>query len=209
MKSTASSLQPHELPAAPAPGEPASQPPLDATLHLPPRTARMLGRMSGGLGKIGGAAIMLLMFATVADVVSRKVGGGGIAGVVEWTEVLLVVVVFAGMMGAELSGAHIRGMSFLTERERSIGAPLVRACGSALAALILVWAVFMSGEEALASIALGEFRMGLIQVPIWPAKLAIPIGLAGFAAVMAWRTFKQLRQAAGELARRRCAGPKP
>lgn len=187
----------------------AAAPAVDASLHMSPRAARMLGAGSRGLGLVAGGAILLLMFATVLDVVSRKAGGGGLAGVVEWTEVLLVVVVYAAMMGAELSGAHIRGMSFLTDRQRSVVAPLARSLGSLLATAVLVWAVVMTGDDAWASIELGEYRMGLVQVPIWPAKLAIPIGLAGFAAVMLYRAFDQGRQALAELRRRRSSHDAP
>lgn len=207
MKPTVSEPGAHGLPALPISPDPLLPATVvDETLHLPPRTARWLGRMSVGLATVAGAAILLLMFATVADVASRKGGGGGIAGVVEWTEVLLVVVIFAGMMGAELSGAHIRGMSFLTDREHSIVAPLLRCFGSAASALVLAWAVGATSDEALESIKLGEFRMGLIQVPIWPAKLAIPIGLAGFAALMTYRAFSQFREALREAFLRRATG---
>ncbi|MFV0408911.1 MAG: TRAP transporter small permease [Paracoccus sp. (in: a-proteobacteria)] len=150
-----------------------------------------MARLSLVLVLISGSAIVGLMLATSYDVIARKALGFGLPGVVEWSEVLLVIVVFTGMMSAELSGSHIRGASILPRSSRGgIGAAM-RCLGDAIGAAVLIWAVVVTSEAAFASYKVGEFREGLSRVPVWPAKLAIPLGLAGFALALVFRAIGQ------------------
>lgn len=156
---------------------------------------RLLYRLSALLAILSGAAILLLMFGTTFDVLARKFAGSGIDGMVEWTEVLLVVVVIMGMMPAEVAGSHIRGLSILPPSSRSARAALLRMLGAGLSAAVLIWAVFATWHAAEGSVAIGEFRMGLVEVPIWPAKIVIPIGIGGFALALLLLAIEEARQA--------------
>lgn len=157
------------------------------------RFTKVVLAISALFAAISGVTIVGLMLGTTFDVSLRRLGMHGVAGVVEWTEVILVIVVFAGLAFAELKGAHIRGASGLTDNPRSSLFMGARCLGSLTASALLLWGAFATSLAAAESVHIGEFMMGLVAVPIWPAKVAIPIGLCGFALVMLMRSYHQFK----------------
>jgi TRAP-type C4-dicarboxylate transport system permease small subunit len=145
-------------------------------------------RVAAGLG------VLALMLLTVVDITVRTAAGAGVAGVIEITEVTLVVAVYLGMMTAGRDGHHIR-VGLLTDRLPLEAARVLRIIGLATALVIVGWLIWTTGAKALISIETHEFRFGLISVPIWPARLAIPIGLLGLFLVL-------LQQVLAQIARR-------
>lgn len=131
----------------------------------------------GFLGALSGLGIALLTIPTVADVLYRKSFGPSIPGVVEVSEVVLVCVIILGMAAALRDGEHI-ATPVLTGRLPVRVAAAVQFVGLALVAILL--AIMLAGtfRAAVMSFNIQEYRMGFVQVPIWPAKAAIPLGLA-------------------------------
>jgi TRAP-type C4-dicarboxylate transport system permease small subunit len=142
------------------------------------RPARFVNRVGDALALASGLAILGLMLFATLDVVMRGALGSGIPGSIEITQVALVAIVFAGMMSAELHKAHVR-TPILTEHLPARSAILVRSLGSLVGAAVVGWTSYHSWIVALASTASGEFQFGLAEVPIWPAKLILSVGLTG------------------------------
>jgi TRAP-type C4-dicarboxylate transport system permease small subunit len=125
-----------------------------------------------------GAAIVLLMLVTVVDVFMRQFLTSGVRAVIEITEVSLVAVVFAGMVGAEVAGRHVRTpvvLNLLPSRP----AATLRLAGLALSAVTTGWIALATANQAVQSVSNREARFGLLQVPVWPARVIIPLGMAG------------------------------
>jgi TRAP-type C4-dicarboxylate transport system permease small subunit len=139
---------------------------------------KWIARIGNALAIVAGISILILMLFTTVDVGMRAAFGSGIAGSIEITQVALVATVFAGMMSAELSKIHVR-TPLLTERLPNGAAFALKFFGSLISALVVGWATFYSWRVAFASYAAGEFQFGLAAVPIWPAKIALAIGLTG------------------------------
>lgn len=116
------------------------------------------------------------MVSTAADVTSRQLTGSSIPGVVEYSEVLMVGLIFLGLAYAQRVGAHI-GVDLVTERMPVRVAHAVRTVGLVIAIGIVAIMAWETLEVALRSFESREFRFGLVQVPIWPARLMIPLGL--------------------------------
>lgn len=127
---------------------------------------------------IAGFSIFVLMGVCVADVSRRAIFGNGIEGAVEATEVALVAVVFAGMMAAQVNGKHIKTPMFTNLMPARV-AHASRTLALTLAVLLVGWMTFETARSGIASFEKGEFRYGLTNVPVWPARLLIPVGLAG------------------------------
>lgn len=142
---------------------------------------------------LAGLGIFVLMALTVFDVGRRDLEGHGVKGVVEISEVLLAIVAFLGMLGAQLNGQHIKS-PIVTNRLPDRSAHLTRAVGSLLACGLAAWATWLTVGVAKNSIASGEYRFGLVQVPLWPAKVAIPLGLGCFALALALDFLVQVRK---------------
>lgn len=123
-----------------------------------------------------GAGIVLLMLPTVIDVSYRKAFGPSLPGIVEYSEVGLVVVVYLAMAAALRTKAHI-ATPILTSRLGARAAAFVRLAAQALMWVALGVMTYGSAGIALEATVSGEYRFGMIEVPVWPAKLAVPIGL--------------------------------
>ena len=134
---------------------------------------RMLVRLSAWIAGIG---IAVLMLPTVVDVTHRKIFGPSLPGMLEISEVGLVFVAYLAMASALASGTHI-STPVLTSLLPNRIASTLRLAGKLIVWFVLVMMTLGSGLIAFESFLVGEFRFGLIQMPIWPAKVAVAIGL--------------------------------
>lgn len=126
------------------------------------------------LSDLGAVLILVLMGLVVADVFSRSTTGEGIAGLVEYSEVLLVVAVFSGVAYARQTDAHV-SMDMVTTRvppKVSAALQAVGLLGSLVCVGIVAW---VSVEVALESFQSKEYRLGIERVPVWPGRAAIAI----------------------------------
>jgi TRAP-type C4-dicarboxylate transport system permease small subunit len=128
------------------------------------------------LGGVGGAVVFVLMAMTVVDIVLRKVSGQGIAGVIEYSEVLLVVAVFLSIAAAQANGYHVATTGFTSRLPRT-ARRIIELIGALAGAVIIVAMVFVAANAAWVSFQTGEYRMGIAHVVVWPARLAVAIGL--------------------------------
>lgn len=124
------------------------------------------------------ASMAALMLVTTIDVVMRTASGRGVPGAIEITEVVLVVTVFLGMMTASTDRMHITATIF-TDRLPRRPARWVHAVGGVVSIAIAGWLLYGAALRAITSIRGGEYRFGLVSVPVWPARVAIAIGIAG------------------------------
>ncbi|MGM7669217.1 TRAP transporter small permease [Microbacterium sp. A93] len=154
------------------------------------------------LRTIASIGVLLLMIATVVDVSMRTLAGHGVPGVIEITEVLLVVTVFLAMMSSGRDGQHIR-VTLLTDRLPEAAARLVRSIGLVLSLMIVGWLTWATIDKAIVSLRTAEYRFGLINVPIWPARVAIPIGLVCLAIVLIFLLTAELSKYSSVVGRER------
>lgn len=138
--------------------------------------------------------IVVVLVATVADVTRRGLTGQSVKGVTELGEVLMVAIVFLGLGFAESRGAHV-SMTFLVRRLRPRAAAVLNALGLALVVVVVGWMVYVTADRALASVAVQEYRFGLVRVPVWPARIAIAVGLAAYALELLFRLLDDVRAA--------------
>lgn len=127
---------------------------------------------------IATVSMIVLTFVTAIDVVLRTASGRGIPGAIEITEVVLVATVFLGMMTASTDGMHISA-SIVTDRFPRPVARWARIAGGVVSIGIAGWLLYGAALRAVSSIRGGEYRFGLISVPVWPARVAIVLGIAG------------------------------
>ncbi len=122
-------------------------------------------------------SITIMMFAISADVIRRAITGRSIGGVLETSEVLLVFIVFLGLGYTQSTGAHV-ATSALTSRLQRVPRRVVQAIGLSFALIFLAWAIYATGTRAWDAFQIREYRFGLLQVPIWPGRIAVVVGLA-------------------------------
>lgn len=149
---------------------------------------------------LASSIIAVIMLMTTADVVKRFLTGSSIPGTTEFSEVFLVGAVYLGLAFAMRVGAHV-GVDIVIMRLPARVATIVQVLGLGISILILAWMTYETVGSALHSIAVNEFRYGTVQVPIWPAKVMVPIGLAALmleCLVVLGRVIRQDTTASGD-----------
>jgi TRAP-type C4-dicarboxylate transport system permease small subunit len=138
---------------------------------------RSIDKVSTVLAFIAVVCIAFVLVAVIADVTSRTFFGQSIGGVVEMAEVMMVIIVFLGLGYAERRGAHV-SMTLLVRKLPSRAAAIVNAIAFVVVVAVLGWMMWVTGDRAIASVVAGEYRFGLVRVAVWPARIAIAVGLA-------------------------------
>jgi TRAP-type C4-dicarboxylate transport system permease small subunit len=115
---------------------------------------------------------------------------------IESVESLLVVSVYFGVALVALEGGHVK-VTIATDRMPARVQQLLDALANILAALVFGFLAAGAWAEALRSIALLEFRLGVYRFPLWPFKTLFASGLALLTIQLVLNTVKHLALASG------------
>lgn len=138
---------------------------------------RTVHGISTTLGIVASICTAVMMLAIVGDVASREFRGRGLLGTIELSESLLVAVIFLGLAYAERTGRHV-SLSLAFDRMPPRIAFWAQTLGLLVAVGLLGWISYRAGLQAWTSYERGEFRFGIMQFPMWPARTAMFVGLA-------------------------------
>lgn len=141
--------------------------------------------------------IIAMLLAIVADVTRRTLVGESVPGVVELGEVAMVLIVFLGLGFAERRGAHV-SMTLVVRKLPPRTAAIVNGLGLLLVVVVVGWMVWVTADRALESFAAQEYRFGLVRVPVWPARIAIAVGLVIYFLELVFRLIDDVRAARGQ-----------
>jgi len=137
---------------------------------------RALDAVCRFLSWISGALTLVLLLMLVAEVAARELLGRSLLGTIELSEVLLVFIVALGAAHAQRTGAHV-STDLVTSKFPPVPAALIRVAGMLVAAGFLLWTAWAGLRRGLTSFESGESRFGITDVPVWPARLILPVGL--------------------------------
>lgn len=144
--------------------------------RLPRVVERVQRALTGAAAVIASLAVALLAIGMVVDVALRYFVGSGVAGMIEYAGTLMVVVVFFGLAQGQRRDEHV-GMSFVVDRLPRTPRYVLPIIGLVAMGVFVAWMTVETTEAAWRSYRSGEFRFGLIRVPLWPSRASIPIGL--------------------------------
>ena len=162
----------------------------------PDRAERVLrsaaGAIAGPLGALGSISTVAMMIGITADVISRNFFGQSIAGLLEFTETLLVTTVFLGLAYAGATNAHVSVDLLSSKLPNGVS----RRMGGAmwlLGAAMTVWFIDACWQRAVQSTQRGEVTQGLMEWPVYPARWIIVIGLIAFLVIALINAYLGLR----------------
>lgn len=139
--------------------------------------ASAIQRSAKYMGHGATIALAFLVLTAVVDVVSRAATGHStFYGLLEYGEIALVALVFLSMARTELDDGHVSS-SLLTDRLARDKVAFVRGLGLIAISGALIWAAVVAGHVAWHSFETNETRFGLVRIPLWPARAAVPLGL--------------------------------
>jgi TRAP-type C4-dicarboxylate transport system permease small subunit len=115
---------------------------------------------------------------------------------IESVESLLVVSVYFGVALVALEGGHVN-VTVVTDRLPLWVRHLLDALANVLAALVFGYLAAGAWAEALRSIGLLEYRLGVYRFPLWPFKTLFATGLVLLTIQLLINTVKHLALARG------------
>lgn len=125
---------------------------------------------------VASLGLLGLMVIGGLEVLARTTGWRLFRGQVEWSEVLLVTIVFLAFAHAQRTRQHV-AVDLVTRRLPDRPQRWVQAAGDALGALFLFAVSWTAFSIALDSMAEREARYGATGAPIWPARVILAIAL--------------------------------
>lgn len=124
---------------------------------------------------LAGAALILLALIGTADVIGTQFLGVPIPGTVEIGASLMVAGIALGLPMAQHARRHVRVGIIVGRLPRRARAVLDIVAQLSLA-LMLAGIAWMGWRMFLTSLSSSEFAQGLIEIPVWPARLALALG---------------------------------
>jgi TRAP-type mannitol/chloroaromatic compound transport system permease small subunit len=141
-----------------------------------------LNKVEQFFGLISGLAVFLLMFLAVYSVGGRNILNSPVRGYVDWIEITMPLIAIMGVSYAQRDGGHIR-MDILVGRLKG-RALWMAEFFSTFMVLILVllliwgsWAHFQRSFDFAAPLWSRDSTID-IKLPIWPAKLIVPVAFS-------------------------------
>jgi len=146
----------------------------------------------GGLRRINrlfaffsGVALLVMMLLGAIDVIGSNMFNQPLPGAFEGTEALMVTSVFLALGLSQQRRAHIN-VEVIVGLMPRLFQRLSQVFSALLCALFFGLIAWFGWSIAIKSFMMGEFSSGLINFPIWPAKIALAFGATLMAVQCLW-----------------------
>lgn len=169
---------------------------------LPWQPQGRLGQVAVAFTWVAAAAGAVVAAFGTADAIASFVYDRPLAGVVEVTELALVVIIAMTQPFIVMSGSHIT-LDLFAPRDGSIAAFLRRALSLATALLTYGLITFTAWSTFAASWAVREQTDGVVRLPVYPVKFLLVLGMAMTCLVIIAQIAGDLRNAIPRLAARK------
>lgn len=156
------------------------------------RLDQHLHKLEQFFGLISGLAVFALMLLAVYSVGGRNIFNSPVRGYVDWIEIAMPLIAIMGVSYAQRDGGHIR-MDILVGRLRGRTLWLAEFFSTFLVLILILlliwgsWAHFQRSFDFAAPLWSRDSTID-IKLPIWPAKLIVPLAFS----VLAMRLVLQL-----------------
>lgn len=140
---------------------------------------RLLGTIERVLNIVGCGAILVVMALTCVQIVLRFLRVP-IAGTYEFTELLLVGIVFLPLAYTQSVNGHIKVDVLVNRIPAGIFRRVLEKAVLMLSLGIFAVITWRAGLSTYDAWRVGDIAMGIIQFPVWPSKIFVPIGSAAF-----------------------------
>ncbi len=140
---------------------------------------RALVRVEALLNLLGGITILMLVLMAVWHVVGRKLFNAPVFGYVDWIQQFMVVFAFFGLSYCQREGGHIR-MDIVVMRLKGRALWLAEWLSTIFMLVLAIGLIYGSWMHFGRSFDLGSPNFSRdssmdIALPLWPAKLIVPV----------------------------------
>jgi len=134
------------------------------------------GRLLRGFGLISAIATFVMMVLVVANILGRYLLNKPVTGTLEFTESLLVLIIFLSLAITQYDGGHIR-VTLLTRRLPAIYARAATVFCMLLGATFFFWCSYAAWNFAVQSYSFNEHEWGTVVFPLYPVKFVVFAGI--------------------------------
>ena len=138
------------------------------------RARIVLEKFAEWMALTGGFVVFLMMLMVAIDALGRKVASA-LPGALEFSEAFMVPAVFLPLMFVQLRREHVFvGVvtDWLSPRTRAF----LDGVAALVGILIFGYLTWLALDKAIQAFTIGEYRIAVIAVPIWPFRWIIPFG---------------------------------
>ena len=151
-----------------------------------------LNKLERVFGLVSGLAVFALMFLAVYSVGGRNIFNAPVRGYVDWIEVMMPLIAIMGVSYTQRDGGHIR-MDILVGRLKGRMLWMAKFVTTAMVLLLIILLIWGSWAHFQRSFDFGSPLWSRdstidIKLPVWPAKLIVPMAFS----VLALRLVLQL-----------------
>ena len=140
------------------------------------RLDQLLFKLESFLTLIGGIVIFLLVFLATTNVLGRWIFNMPIDGYIDWVEQAMAFFALLGIAFTQRQGGHIR-MDILVSNIHGRFLWFTELLSTLLMLIITLVLVYGSYLHFLRAYQIGDSSID-INLPIWPAKLVVPVALS-------------------------------
>lgn len=140
------------------------------------RSDQLLFKLESLLTLIGGLVIFLLVFLATTNVLGRWIFSLPISGYIDWVEQAMAFFALLGIAFTQRQGGHIR-MDILVANIHGRFLWFTELLSTLLMLIITLVLVYGSYLHFLRAYQIGDSSID-INLPIWPAKLVVPVALS-------------------------------
>ena len=141
------------------------------------RLYRGYGRLLRGFGLISSVATFVMMLLVVANVIGRYLFNKPVTGTLEFTESLLVLIIFCSVALTQYDGGHIR-VNLLTRRLPKRAARAMTVISMLCGCAFFTWCAYAAWIFAAQAYSFNEQEWGEVVFPLWPMKFVVFFGIA-------------------------------
>ncbi len=134
----------------------------------------IMSRLAGILSAIGALAILIILVVTVADVVMNKIFNSPFPGATEIITSMMPISVFGFLLSTQIKKRHIT-IDAVTVRLTANWQTFVKSLGLGIGVYLFGLLTYLNIPMAIHSFKIGDHTGGTIAVPLYPAKIIIPI----------------------------------
>jgi TRAP-type C4-dicarboxylate transport system permease small subunit len=124
---------------------------------------------------ISASLLFVMMILILSDVIGRFLFNNPIPGTIDFTRVFMAAVVFLGLSYTEECRGHIRATAFISRLPAKVVhyMDVFASFVGLILFLVIAWQGWIIFVESWSS---GEYYPGIIQVPIYPARMLVFLG---------------------------------
>jgi len=159
------------------------------------RLDRWFFRLESALTLLGGIVIFLLVLLATTNVLGRWFFDMPVSGYIDWVEQAMAFLAFLGIAYTQREGGHIR-MDMLVAHLHGRTLWVVELISTLLMLVITLILIVGSYLHFLRAYQIGDSSLD-INLPVWPAKLVVPVALSILALrllLQIWGYLRAIRQ---------------